>query len=163
MPPNLKIPLIVLAILGTLGTYFFFQVDWEARAIRKQFQALTELVEKDGPVSTFDALSRSRRLAGFFTNPASIEYFPGRHLPDNLDAISAGFLSAWGRIEKASVAVLRHEINLHENRVEARSRVTLRGTVIADGREQMRDTLDYQILWTKVEGDWRIRRLFPVN
>lgn len=72
MPQNLKIPLIVLAILGTLGAYFFFQVDWEARAIRKQFQALTELLEKDGPVSTFDALSRSRRLAGFFTNPASI-------------------------------------------------------------------------------------------
>lgn len=163
MPSHLKLPLIVIAVLVFIGSYFYLQIDWEVRAIRKQFQALTEVVEKDGPVSTFESLSRSRRLAGFFTNPASIEYFPGRELPGDVDAISAGFLSAWGRVEEARIAVLRHEIELRENATDARSRVTIRGRVVADGRDQMRDTLNYQVFWQQVEGDWRISRLFPVD
>lgn len=163
MPQHFKIPLILLAVIAFVGGYFYLQVDWEARAIRKQFQALTELVEKDGPVSTFESLSRGRRLADFFTNPASIEYFRGRKLPENLDAISAGFLSAWGRIQEASITVLRHEIEIHQTGTEARSRVTLRGRVIADGRDQMDDKLDYQVFWQQIEGNWRIQRIVPVN
>lgn len=160
---RLKIPLIILASVVAIGGYFYLQVDWEARAIRKQFQALTEVVEKDEPVSTFEALSRSRRLATFFTNPASIEYMRGRKLPEDLDAISAGFLSAWGRISEASITVLRHEITISDNSTEAQSEVTVRGRVVADGRDQMRDTIDYRILWQKIEGDWRIQQVFPVD
>jgi hypothetical protein len=163
MSQRMKTPLIILAVLAAIGGYFYWQVDWEARAIRKQFQALTEVVEKDAPVSTFEALSRSRRLATFFTNPASIEYLRGRKLPEDLDALSAGFLSAWGRVSEASVAVLRHEITISDKGEEAQSDLTVRGRVVADGRDQVRDTINYRILWKKSEGDWRIQQVFPLN
>jgi hypothetical protein len=163
MPQALKITLIAGALIAACAAYFYLQIDWEARALRKQLDSLTRLVEKDGPVSTFEALSRSRRLADFFATPASVEYFPGRKLPEDLDAISAGFLSAWGQIQEASITVLRHETDIRQDQGEARSRVTIRGRVIAGGRDQMRDTLDYQIFWQKLDGDWRIRRMLPVE
>ena len=46
---------------------------------------------------------------------------------------------------------------------EARSRITLRGRAIADGRVQMHDTLDYRVFWKQVNGDWLISRLYPVE
>ncbi|TVP80880.1 MAG: hypothetical protein EA353_02725 [Puniceicoccaceae bacterium] len=163
MLQNLKTPAIVVVVIAVIVGYFYSQVDWESRAIRKQFQALTEVVEKDGPVSTFEALSRSRRLSGFFTEPVSVEYFRGRFLPRDLDAMGAGFLAAWGQVDAASVNVVRHELELQAGGQEARSLVTLRCRVVVGGRDQMRDTLKYQITWQKVEGTWRIQRIFPVD
>lgn len=163
MPKYLKISTILVAVIAFISGYFYFQVDWEARAIRQQFEALTKVVEKDGPVTTFEALSRSRRLSEFFTDPASVEYFRGRKLPEDLDSISAGFLSTWGKIETASVTVLRHEIEIRGNGTDARSRATLRGRVIADGRDRMSDTLDYRIGWQNVDGEWLIQTIHPLD
>lgn len=163
MSPRTKIIAITLAVFAGLLAYFSLNIDWDKRAIRSQFSGLIEVVEKDGPVSTFEALSRSRRLNGFFTASPSIEYFRGRSLPKDLEAISAGFLSAWGQIESASIRVLRHEIELRAGDSEARSLVTIRGRVVAGGQDRMRDTLDYQIFWKKQDGDWRIERIFPTG
>lgn len=163
MNPRIQIIAITLAVFAGLAAYFFLNIDWDKRAIRSQFSELVEVVEKDGPVSTFEALSRSRRLTGFFTASPSIEYVPGRSLPKDLEGISAGFLSAWGQIESASIRVLRHEIELRGGDSEARSLATIRGRVVEGGQDRMRDTLDYQIFWKKGDGDWRLDRIFPID
>lgn len=163
MSSTYKTPLIVAAVLLLIAGYFYTTVDWEARAIRKRVSQLVEQVEKDGPVSTFEALGRSRKLVAVFAEGAEVEYVPGRSLPKDLDSMSAAFISAWGQVDKASVRVIRHEVNVDHDRSEAESMLTARCSVVLNGAEQMGDTLEYKIFWRKIYGDWRIRSLFPVN
>jgi hypothetical protein len=147
----------VAALLVLIIGYFYTQVDWETRAIRKQFDGLIEQVEKDGPASTFEALGRSRKVVAYFAPEPSVEYFPGRHLPKDLDAMGGAFISVWGQIEKASVRVIRHDVTIDETYPEAESLVTARCSVILNGSEQMGDTIKYRINWIQIDGDWRIQ------
>ncbi len=158
---NCRIPLIAVVVVLVIVGYFYTQVDWEARAVRKQFSELVELVEKDGAVSKFEALGRSRKLTTFFTDDASVVYYRARSLPRDTDAMAGAFLSVWGQLERASVTVLRHEVLIDES--EAESQVTARCSVIMDGSEQVGDTLEYHIDWRKVDGDWRIWNVQPIN
>lgn len=156
-----KIPLIVLVVAGLLAAYFYTQVDWDERAVRNQLKELTELVEKDGPVSTFDSVGRSRKLVGFFAKNPSIEYVPGRKLPKDLDSMSGAFLSVWGQIEKASVRISRHEVKINDDRAE--STVTAKCSVILEGSDRMGDAIDYRITWVRVEGDWLIKSVVALS
>lgn len=148
---------VVVALLALVAGYFYTQVDWDARAVRKQFDALIELVEKDGPTSTLEALGRSRKVMEHFAPRASVEYFPGRHLPKDLDAMGGAFVSVWGKLDKASVRVTRHDVKVDENDSEAESMVTASCSVILNGSEQMGDTIKYRIGWDRIEGKWRIK------
>lgn len=163
MPLKYKGPLAVLIVLIGLGGYFYFQVDWEVRAIRKQIEVLTGLVEKSGPVSTFEGLGRGRRLPGLFTETASIEYFRGRYLPQGADAISSLFLGVWGQINELSIRIVGHEVKIQQDGNAARSRVTTRTRVVMGGRDRVGDTLRYQVDWQKVDGQWRIHRILPIQ
>lgn len=163
MITRFKIPLIIAAILVLVAGYFYATVDWEARTIRKRIDHLAEQVEKDGPVSTFEALGRSRKLVAVFMDGAEVEYVSGRRLPKDLDSMGAAFISAWGQVEKASVSILRHEVSVDPDRLEAESMLTARCSVIFNGAERMGDTLEYKIFWRKIDGEWRIRSLFPVG
>jgi hypothetical protein len=163
MSAKIKTALSIFILFVLVGGYFYTQVDWEARAIRRQLSRLTDLVEKDGPVSTFEALGRSRKLPGFFTQDALIEYLPRRSLPPGNDAISGAFLSLWNDVETASIAIRRHEVEVFEKHVDAESRATVRASVILNGREQMGDTMKYRISWRYVEGDWRIQSVVALG
>lgn len=156
-----KIPLIVLAIVALLAGYFYTQVDWDARAIRKQLNELVELVEKDGPTSTFDSVGRSRKLVGCFANNPSVEYIPGRRLPKDLDSMSGAFLSVWGEIEQASVRISRHEVEIKGDRAE--SNITARCSVIMDGSDRMGDSLNYRITWVRIDGEWLIQSVVALG
>lgn len=156
-----RIPLIAFVIAVLLGAYFYTQVDWDERAVRNQLNELTELIEKDGPVSTFDSVGRSRKLVGFFTKNSSIEYIPGRRLPKDLDSMSGAFLSVWGQIETASVRISRHEVDIKEDRAE--SIVTAKCSVIFEGSDRMGDSLDYRITWVRDEGDWLIKSVVSLG
>ncbi len=158
---NSKVPVIAIAAVLLIAGYFYTVVDWNARAVRKQLDALAELVEKDGPVSTFDSVGRSRKLPGFFADNPSVEYFPGRRLPKDLDAMSGAFLSVWGEIDTASVRISRHEVEVNDERAE--SMITARCSVVIDGSEKMGDVLDYRINWAKIEGDWLIRSVVALS
>lgn len=137
-----------------IAAYLFFQVDWEARAIRGQFDDLTELVEKDGAVSTLEAAMRSRKLANFFVDEPSLEYYPNRKLPSDIDALSGAFISVWKQVEKVSVRVLRHQVFVDGRRAE--SQVMAQCSVRFDGAEQMGDTMKYRIEWVRGEENWLI-------
>jgi hypothetical protein len=156
-----KIPIIVLAVLALLVGYFYTQVDWDARAIRKQLNNLAELVEKDGPVSTFDSVGRSRKLVTYLADNSSVEFIPGRRLPGDLDSMSGAFLSVWGEIDKASVRISRHEVEIDEDRAE--STVTAKCSVVIDGSDRMGDSLDYRIIWVRVEGEWLIKSVVALG
>jgi len=153
---------VVLGLAALLGLYLYFQVDWDARAIRSEFKQLVDVVEKDGPVSSFEALGRSRKLVGHFAPKASVEYFPGRGLPKDLDGMGAAFLSVWTQIETASVSVQRHEVEIDPRGMEAESMVQAKCSVIFEGAERMGDTLKYRIYWVKIDGDWKIRTVLPL-
>jgi hypothetical protein len=154
---------IIFTVLVLIAGYFYTQVDWESRAVRKQLSQLVELVEKDGAVSKFEALGRARKLPDFFTDNPSIEYYPDRRLPKDTDAMSGAFLSVWGQIDTASVRVTRHEVEIDEDEPRAVSNVVARSSVIIDGSEKMGDTLKYRIYWTKVESDWRIKEVLALG
>jgi len=154
---------IILGVVVLIAAYFFFQIDWEARAIRGQFDQLVELVEKDGPVSQFEALGRSRKLVGLFTEQPTIEYFPNRRLSRGADAIGAAFLSAWSELDTASIYLLGHELEVDDDSVSARSKITLRASIRMEGVEKMGDTLRYRVYWQKVDGTWRIRDLIALE
>lgn len=154
---------IIFTVLVLIAGYFYTQVDWEARAVRKQLSQLVELVEKDGAVSKFEALGRARKLPDFFTDNPSIEYYPDRRLPKDTDAMSGAFLSVWGQIDTASVRVTRHEVEIDGDEPCAMSNVVARSSVIIDGSEKMGDTLKYRIYWTKVGGDWRIKEVLALG
>jgi len=156
-----KIPAIILSVLTALVVYFYLQVDWEARAIRKQFDELVELVEKDGPVSTFESAGRGRKIVDFFTENPSVEYVPGRKLPMDLSSMSGAFISVWSRIDKASVRISRHEIEIVGAR--AVSTVTARCSVIIDGTDRMGGSFDYRIRWLRLEGEWRVQSLVALS
>jgi hypothetical protein len=159
MSAKLKTISIVSAIIVFVCGYFYTQVDWEARAIRKQFSELVDLVEKEGAVSTFEALARSRQLPNYFTEDAMVEYLAGRSFPKGTDGMGRAFLAAWSQLDSAAVSILRHEVEINENYPEAKSRVSANCRVVFEGRDQMRDTVQYQIYWRKVEGDWLIRQI----
>jgi hypothetical protein len=163
MNPRLRIPLIVVSVLLAIGGYFYTQVDWDARAIRQQLNRLVESVEKDAPASTFEALGRSRQLVDTLAPGASIEYLPGRSLPKDLDAMSGAFVSAWGRADRISILVLRHEVSVEPDEPRAESMLTARCSVILEGSERAGDTLKYRIYWHKIEGEWRIETLIPTG
>jgi len=152
---------IILSVLGVVLGYLYTQIDWESRAVRNQLNGLINLVEKDGAVSTFEAVGRSRKLTNFFAEDASVEYFPGRRLPKDLDAMSGAFLSVWGNIDKANVRVTRHEVEVDES--EAESLVTASCSVIFEGSEQMGDTIKYRINWIQVDGDWLITSVIALG
>lgn len=156
MSSKLKVLMAAVALVVLIGAYFYSVVDWEARAVRQQMTRLVGLVEKDGPVSTLEALRRSRQLTDYFTQGAAIEYFPGRSLPKDLDAMRAGFLSVWGRVNSASIRVIGHEVEIHQSESMAESLLTAKCSVVLDGSEQMGDTMKYRVYWRKIEGDWRI-------
>lgn len=156
MVQKYKIPAIVFVVVVFLAAYFYTQVDWEERAIRKRLNELVELVEKDGPVSTFEAAGRSRKVVEFFEKNPSIEYAPGRRLPKDLDSISGAFLSVWGQVETASLRISHHEVDIQG--VRAESNITARCSVVLRGSERMGDALDYKITWIRQEGgEWVIQ------
>ena len=160
MPTKLVSGFVIVSLI--IG-YFYLQVDWNARAIRKQFSQLIELVEKEGAVSKFESVGRSRKLPGFFTDNASIEYFPNRRLPKDRDAMSGAFLSVWGQIDTASVSVLRHAVDIDEDALRCESNVVVRSSVIMNGSEKMGDTLKYRIYWRKIGNDWRIEEVIALD
>jgi hypothetical protein len=151
----------VLLLLAV--AYFYTQVDWDARAVRKSLNELIELVEKDGPVSKFEALGRSHKLPSYFAENARVEYFPSRRLPADSAAMRGAFLSVWGDIETASVRVLRHDVQIDDGKMTAESQVLMRSSVMMNGADKMGDTLEYRIYWIKIEGDWRIREVIALG
>ncbi len=155
--------IIALAVLALIAGYFYTQVDWKVRAVRKRFSQLIELVEKDGAVSKFEAVGRSRKLPKFFVENPSVEYFPSRHLPKDLDAMSGAFLSAWGQIDTASISLIRHEVEIKDDEHTAESNVIVRSRVIIDGSEKIGDTLKYRIYWEKNKGDWCIKEVMALG
>jgi hypothetical protein len=155
--------IVALVLIILFAGYFYTQVDWEARAVRKQLDQLVELVEKDGAISKFEAVGRSRQLPDFFVKNPSVEYYPNRRLPRDSDAISGAFLSVWGQLDSASARVIRHEVEIGEDASEAESNAVVRSSVIMGGSEQMGNTLKYRIYWTKIEGDWRIREVLALG
>ena len=163
MPIHSKRIAIIFALILFVCGYFYFQVDWEARAVRKQLSQVAELIEKDGAVSTFEALGRSRRLTGYFTTDAAIEYLAGRSLPRGSDAMGSAFLSVWGNVDQASVRLIKHEVAINDRGTEADSRVLASCSVVLAGAEQMGDTVQYRIYWRKIDGDWLIREVVAVG
>lgn len=163
MSTRLKTSAIVFGVLLLLCGYFYFQVDWEVRAIRKQLKQVAELVEKEGSVSTFESLARSRQLSNCFTEYAKVEYLAGRAFAGGPDELGRAFLAVWNQVDSASIAILRHEVELSEHHPEAKSRVTVNARVILAGNDAMRDSVQYQIYWRKLDGDWLIHEVVTVG
>ncbi|WPJ96793.1 hypothetical protein SH580_03625 [Coraliomargarita algicola] len=159
----MKTSAILAALLLLVCGYFYLQVDWEARAIRQQLKQVVDLVEKDGAVSTLEAMGRSRQLTAVLTSDAKIEYLTGRSFPKGADALGRAFLAAWSQVNTANVSILKHEVDISENYPEAKSRVTANCRVLLDGQEVLRDTVRYQIYWKKQEGDWLIREVVALG
>lgn len=157
-----KITRIVVAALILLAVWFFFFRGSDESAIRGQLDKLVEIVEKDAPVSTFEALSRSRQLTQIFAKKAHIEYYQARQLSGDSDSIASAFLSVWGQIDTASIRVLRHTVEVAESGLEAESIFKATCNVVMNGSEKMGDTMDYRVNWVKVEGDWLIEQIVPL-
>ncbi len=162
MNTKTKTFLILFSVVALLLGWLVWHTDWDVRAIHKQLNALVELVEKEGRVSTFEALARSRKLPDFFAEDAQVEYLPGRQLPADKDALGPAFLSAWGQIESASIRLSRHEVSVDEEGSTAESTVYVTAKVVVSGEDQVGDTLEYRILWVKEDGIWRIEAVIPV-
>lgn len=161
---NRKNVLFLLIGVGlSLVVYGFFFVDWEARAVRAKFQSLVELVEKDGAISSFETLGRSRQFSAVFMPDAFIEYYPGRSLPRTHDSLGAAYLTVWNRLDSASIRVVRHEVDIDASKVDAVSQLVARCSVILDGSERIGDTVEYQVYWVKREGEWLIDRLVSMG
>lgn len=148
----------VALVVALIGAWLLFGIDWEARAIRKQFTELVELVEKDGPVSSIEALGRGRKLGQLFTDGARVEYYPGRELPRNLNAMGAALASVWSRVDRASVRIGRHAVEVAQSKESATSNLRLTCSVILEGAERMGDTIDYRAYWVRTDGKWLIDR-----
>lgn len=147
------------AVVGALILFFVFGSNTDERAIRGRLDALAEIVEKDGPVSQFEALGRSRKFKELFAERAFIEYLPGRSLPQSTDAMQTGFLSVWGQIETASVHISKHEVEVDASGEEAISTFYAKCQVIINGSDKMGQTVQYRAYWVKREGDWVIERI----
>jgi len=158
-----KTYIILISIAAVLIATLVFQVDWDARAVRKQLSGLVEVIEKEGRVSTFDSLARSRKFSGYFAENAKVEYLPGRRLPADKDALSAGFLSAWGQIETLSIGLSRLEVDVSESRNTADSTVNASVSVQFTAGEPSGDTQSYRIKWVKVDGDWLIEMVISMG
>jgi hypothetical protein len=152
-----------LVLIALMAVYFYTQVDWDARAVRKCINQLIELVEKDGPVSKFEALGRSQKLPRYFTETTRVEYLPNRRLPADTDAIRGAFLTIWGEIESAKIRVIRHDVQINSDRTTAESQVHLRSSVIINGSDQTGGDTEYRIYWEKIAGDWRIREVIAIG
>lgn len=156
-----KLPMVLLVVFALLTGYFYTQVDWEERAIRRQLSELTVLVEKDGPTSTFDSVGRSRKLVSYFAENPSIEFIPERRLPKDLNSISGAFLSIWGEIDRASVLIRRHEVEIDEDRAE--SSVTAKCSVFINGSDRVGELVDYRISWIRFDGEWLIKSVVALG
>ncbi|MDQ8195318.1 nuclear transport factor 2 family protein [Coraliomargarita sp. SDUM461004] len=163
MSSKLKIFTGVAIAALFIAIYFYTQVDWEVRTIRKNFSELVELVEKDGPVSSFEAIARSRQLTAVFTKDARVEYLAGRSLPRGRDEMGRAFLAVWAKVDTVKISVLRHDVELSDSALEASSRVSVNCTVVIEGNDRMRDAVEYRIYWQKVGGDWLIGEIVAVN
>lgn len=150
---------IFIALAGLLAAWLYFGINWDERAVRNQLTELVELVEKDGPVSQFEALGRSRKFKELFVAGALIEYMPGKALPRGTDAIQTGFLSVWGQIETASIRISQHKVDLGSNEAEASSTFYAKCRVVINGSERMGDTVFYRTYWVKRDGDWLVDRI----
>jgi len=131
----------------------------DERMIQKRLIELTKLVEKEGSVSQFEALGRSRKFKELFVASALIEYLPGRSLPRQTGAMQSGFLSIWGQIETASIRVSDHEVDVDERGAEATSDFVATCQIIINGSDRMGDAVRYRAYWIKQEGDWLIERI----
>lgn len=131
----------------------------ETKAIYKRFDALVDLVEKDGPASTFETVGRTRKIVEFFEPAAAIEYYPGRTLPKDLEAMQGAFVQVWGRLDSASVSIQRHDVELDESGANAVSTLRATSQVMMHGEQEMSGAIEYQIDWVKVDGDWKIERV----
>lgn len=150
---------LLLGVVSLLGAWLFFGLNWDQRAVRNQLDELVELIEKDGPVSQFEALGRSRKFQQLFVEDALIEYMPGEALPRGTDKMQSGFLSVWGQIETASIRVSQHTVEMNTNEIEAMSTFYAKCRVAMNGSEQMGDTVFYRTYWVKRDGDWLVERI----
>lgn len=157
-----RIPVIILVVFVISAGWFFFFRGSDESAIRGQLDKLVEVVEKDAPVSTFEALSRSRKLTKIFAKKTHIEYYQARQLSGDSDAIASAFLSVWGQIDKVSIRVIRHTVEVAASGREAESIFKATCNVVMNGSEKMGDTREYRVNWIKVEGDWLIEQIVPI-
>ena len=157
-----KVTLVFVAALILLAVWFFFFRGSDEGAIRGQLDKLVEVVEKDAPVSTFEALSRSRQLTKIFAKKTHIEYSQARQLSGDSDTIASAFLSVWGQIDKVAIRVHSHSVEVTESGLEAESVFKATCNVVMNGSEQMGDTMEYRVNWIKVEGDWLIEQIVPL-
>ena len=157
-PLKTVLALIVLVVLCVIS--ILWNVDWDARAIDKQLNELAELVEKSEPESSFEAVGRSRRVGGFFTDDCEIEYLPQRSSVTGADSMRAAFMSVRSSIETASVRLSQHTITVDAEADRAESTVRAVAKVATRGGDAWRDTVRYGISWEKVEGDWLIRQIW---
>lgn len=163
MQMNRKILGILAFSLLLVTGIWFWRIDWDERAIHKQLDQLVALVEKEGPVSTIEALGRGRKLPSFFAPNVYVEYYPGRSLPREMDAMAPAFLGVWNRLDHVSVRISRHDVEVDAERSRATSTLTANCRVVIDGSERMGDTIKYRAYWIQNEGDWLIERLVPLE
>lgn len=158
MPLN-KTYIIIIGIVAIIGAWFVFGGDSEERAIRRQLDQLVEIVEKEGVVSKFETLGRSRKFKEIFVEDALIEYLPGESLPRGADVMQSGFLQVWSQLESASIRISQHEVEIDVSRTEATSTFYAACKVMLNGRNQMGDTVQYRSYWIKRDGEWLIERI----
>ncbi|MGJ8654521.1 MAG: nuclear transport factor 2 family protein [Opitutaceae bacterium] len=158
MPLN-KTHIIILAIVVIIGGWFLFGGDSDERAIRRQLDQLVEIVEKDGVVSKFETLGRSRKFKEIFVEDALIEYLPGESLPRGADAMGAGFLQVWSQLESASIRISQHEVEVDASKTDASSTFYAACKIMLDGTNKMGDTVQYRSYWVKRDSEWLIERI----
>lgn len=152
-----------LAIAAIVVGFLFFYGDRDVRAIRVQLNALVETVEKDGTLSKFELLGRSRKFKDIFFDGAHIQYLPGKSLPTRAVALQSGFLSVWSQIKTASVRISQHEVEVDSAGTEACSTFYANCKLMMNGSNRISETVFYRAYWVKIEGDWLIESITAEN
>lgn len=150
---------IALAVLIALIAFMVIRSGSEEAAIRRTLSKLDKALDQPGEEGLVNSISAARTISKFFTEDAELDIGPPMHVLKGRAEFSSSMVHVRQQAQFIKVTIQGMEVTLSEEIPSAaKVALVLEGQIKVPG-ENASEFREYDLLMTKVDGDWLIDRV----
>ncbi|MEM9227204.1 MAG: nuclear transport factor 2 family protein [Verrucomicrobiota bacterium] len=151
---------LIALVLVAAYLFFFSEGDDEAQ-LNALLDRVSELAEKNAPEGQLDALTKAQKIAGCFTDQVELR-LPRMSLLGTRQELSGRVVAARNAMQRLEVSLSGRRFQVSENGRTASVNLTATARMEVHG-DQESHRAPYQFQFEKVDGDWLISAIKPLD